>query len=134
MNGVKVPLEHDEARRLSLQVRGHVSQWPELAWFFAVPNGGHRSKTAAAKVKAEGGRPGVPDYLFPVRRGEWVGLALELKRLRGGRVEPEQREWLTHLEGQGWRVEVCRGWSAAWDVLRDYLASDGAQPDEESER
>ena len=130
MNGVQVPLEHDEARRLMLQVRGHETQWPELAWFFAVPNGGHRSKRTAAAMKAEGAKPGVPDYLFPVARPGAVGLAIELKRLKGGRLEPEQKQWLDALAEQGWQVAVCRGWEQAWDVLRDYLASDAANDEE----
>lgn len=103
-------------------VRGAEAEYPELAWFAAIPNGGKRSRKTAGDLKAEGVRPGVPDYLWPVARGGHVGLAIELKRLHGGRVEPEQRAWLAHLQGQGWCAEVCRGWEAAWDAVRDYLA------------
>lgn len=109
-------------------VAGALPTWPELALLYAVPNGGKRSRKTAADLKAEGVKPGVPDYCLPVPRGGHHGLYLELKRLRGGRVEPEQREWLAALVANGYRAEVARGWEQAWAVLRDYLAGDGARP------
>lgn len=124
--------EHLEAVTLMRAVRQAEPRWPELRLFFAVPNGGHRSKAAAGKAKAEGVRRGVPDYLFPVRRAEHVGLAIELKRERDGRTSPEQRTWLADLREQGWRAEVCHGWASAWDCLRDYLASDGPNVEDET--
>lgn len=119
--------EHTHAALLMRAVRGAEAQWPELRWFAAVPNGGHRSRRTASALKAEGVRPGVPDYLFPVRRGEHVGLAIELKTATG-RPSPEQRAWLAHLEAEGWRAVLCRGWEPAWAVVRDYLASEPPEP------
>lgn len=124
--------EHLEATLLMRAVVGAESDWPELALFFAVPNGGYRSRRTAGRLKAEGVRRGVPDYLFPVPRGGFNGLAIELKT-RTGRPSPEQRVWLAALRDHGWQAEVCRGWEHAWAVVRDYLASDGAANDEVSE-
>lgn len=121
--------EHVEAVMLMRAVRGAEDTWPELRFFASVPNGGHRSKRVAGQMKAEGVRRGVPDYLFPIQRGGFVGLAIELKT-SSGRPSPEQREWLAELARQGWRAELCRGWEQAWDVLRDYLAADGAANDD----
>lgn len=122
------PSEHSEAVQLMHLVRLHEPQHPDLRWLFAVPNGGHRSKVAAGKLKAEGVKPGVPDYLLPVPRPQWhtvtdayAGLAIELKRTRGGSTSAEQREWLAMLEDQGWRVAVCKGHRHAWGVICDYL-------------
>lgn len=117
--------EHAEAAMFMRAVRGAEGDWPELRWLFAVPNGGHRAKRTAAAMKAEGAKAGVPDYLLPVQRGEHVGLAIELKRTDGGRVSPEQREWLAHLASAGWHTAVAHGWEAAFDVVRDYMAGDG---------
>ncbi|KAF1045629.1 VRR-NUC domain-containing protein [Xylophilus sp.] len=122
--------EHIEAVLLMRAVTGAEIEWPELRWFFAVPNGGHRSKRVAAEMKAEGVRAGVSDYLFPVQRGGFVGLAIELKRIDGGRTSKEQRDFIAHLRSQGWRAEVCRGWEQAWAVLRDYLVADGCEMEE----
>lgn len=116
--------EHVEATMFMRAVRGAETDWPELRWLFAVPNGGWRAKRTAAAMKAEGAKPGVPDYLLPVQRGGYVGLAIELKTATG-RVRPEQREWLALLAQQGWHTAVARGWEAAWAVTRDYMAGDG---------
>lgn len=113
--------EHAEAVALMRLVKMHEQRWPELRWLFHVPNGGARSKAAGGKLKAEGVKRGVPDYLFPVRRMDFVGLAIELKA-NGGRLEPEQREWGELLCRQGWRATVCYGAEEAWAVIRQYLS------------
>lgn len=125
------PLEHSEAVMLMRAVRGAEGTWPELRLMYAIPNGGVRAKGAAIKLKAEGVKPGVPDYCLPVARGGFHGLYIELKRVSGGRVEAEQREWLAELARQGYCTAVARGWEQAWDVLRDYLAADGAANDDD---
>lgn len=53
---------------------------PELAMLLAIPNGGHRSKATAGRLKAEGVRAGVPDVALPVARAPHGGLWIELKR------------------------------------------------------
>jgi VRR-NUC domain. len=112
-------------------VRGAEGDWPRLRWLFAVPNGGWRAKRTAAAMKAEGAQAGVPDYLLPVGRGGYAGLAIELKTATG-RVRPEQRAWLAHLESQGWQTAVARGWEQAWDVVRDYMALEPRQTAQEA--
>ncbi|MGL4440590.1 MAG: VRR-NUC domain-containing protein [Bosea sp. (in: a-proteobacteria)] len=119
-----MPTEHVEALRLMELVRLHEPQHPALRWLFAVPNGGKRSKITAVKLKAEGVKPGVPDYLMPIpaTHGGFVGLAIELKRTRGGATSQEQIEWLEMLRVCGWRVAVCKGHRQAWSVICEYLA------------
>lgn len=118
--------EHVEAVNFMRAVRlAERTTQPELRWLFAVPNGGDRNVIVAAKMKAEGQRPGVPDYVFPVKRGPHPGLVIELKSMTGS-ASREQKAWIEHFRSQGWRVEVCRGWACAWDVVQDYLKGDGA--------
>lgn len=128
---MKTPLEHVEAVMLMRAVRGAEQAWPELRLMYAIPNGSKRSKKTGADLKAEGVKAGVPDYCLPVPRGSYAGLYLELKRLAGGRVSPEQRDWLAALSEQGYRTEVAKGWEQAFAVLKDYLASEGAANDNE---
>jgi hypothetical protein len=116
----RIDREHLEAKTLMNRVRIEERRRPELQRFFHVPNGGARGKAAAGKLKAEGVRPGVPDYLLPVPRVGFVGLAIELKA-KGGTASSEQKDWLAHLEAVGWRVAVCVGWEAAWQALDGYL-------------
>jgi len=69
---------------------------------FAIPNGGKRDMRTAAKLKAEGVVPGVPDLFIPA----W-NLWVEMKTLRG-RVTPRQRDMIKHLLECGHKVEVIR--------------------------
>lgn len=63
---------------------------PAGAKFSHIPNGGHRTKAAAGKLRAEGVRPGVPDVLILVPD---VGtIWVELKN-SAGRLSPHQEEW-----------------------------------------
>jgi hypothetical protein len=114
------PTEHAEAVRLMQMVRVHESRFPALKLLFAVPNGGDRNKIVAAKMKAEGVKPGVPDYVLTFPAQEFHGLAIELKS-RTGYASREQKDWIEALRANGYRAEVCRGWEQAWAVLCDYL-------------
>ena len=88
---------------------------------FAIPNGERRDKLTAARLKAQGVRSGVPDLCLPVAAGCWHGLFIELKRADGGRVAPEQVQWLAALDAQGYLAVVCRGFDEARLVLSFYL-------------
>lgn len=108
---------------------------PGLRLIFAIPNGtffNSRSPLAAAKyaakLKAEGVKPGVPDLCLPVARGEYHGLYLEMKRpatpraKRGVLSEP-QKQWLQDLEAQGYRAIVAEGSEEAIKALTEYMQS-----------
>lgn len=91
----------------------HEVQREFIKWFrqtfvgvriFAIPNGGHRSKTQAMKLKAEGVSKGVPDLFCPA-----LYLWIEMKREHGGIVAPEQRDWLNYLNELGYTAIVARG-------------------------
>lgn len=109
-------------------------KYPELAWLYAVPNGGLRSKAVAGKLKAQGVKSGVPDIQLDVARQGFHGLRIELKvpevkavpgitkRKAPGRTSVEQDAWLEQLRSQGYRAEVAYGWSDAMEILVDYLS------------
>ena len=125
---IPAPLEDEEQATLLSWCRMNLWRWPELDLIFHIPNGGARSKTEAARFKAEGVKAGVPDLFLPVPRDTFHGLFIELKRLRGGRVSDEQKTWIAALQAQGYRVEVCKGWKSAADVIRDYLGPGRKEP------
>lgn len=79
------------------------------------------NRTEAAKLKGEGVRAGVPDLCLPVSRGGYHGLYIELKRISGGRVSPEQRKWLESLRQEGYMAVVCHGWDEARHTIESYL-------------
>jgi hypothetical protein len=107
---------------------------------FAIPNGGKRSLKTAIRLKKTGVKRGVPDLCFPfpmpvttldyTRRktglvcysgNMYPGLFIEMKRTRGGSVSQEQKNWIDTLKTRGYRVEVCKGFMEAKDVMLDYF-------------
>ena len=103
-------------------VRWFRLEFPEYAsLLMAIPNGGRRDYVAAAKLKAEGVVPGVPDLFLAVPSGGWHGLWVEMKNGKAGEVSPAQREMHEKLRAQGYAVDVCRTFEDFVMTLRDYL-------------
>jgi hypothetical protein len=99
---------------------GLTGRHPELALLYAVPNGGHRLKGAAAKAKAEGVLEGVPDLVLPVPRYPFHGLYVEVKR--PGELPREcQRVILHELIAQGYCSLVAEGTQEIVDSLLGYV-------------
>lgn len=94
---------------------------PELELMYHIPNGGSRNKIEAARLKAQGVKPGVPDICLPVPRGKYHGLYIELKRVKGGRISSDQTVWLERLMQQGYAVAICLGWDDARNIIIKYL-------------
>lgn len=117
----KTPTEGEEQATLFHWCDMVKGKYPELQLLFHIPNGGERRKSEAARMKAEGVKPGVPDLFLPVARVNYHGLFIEMKRRKGGRVSDEQREWIGNLLANGYAVEVCRGWEEAKDAIENYL-------------
>ena len=121
-----LPTEGEEQARLFSWCRMMARQYPELELLFHIPNGGSRNKAEAGRFKAEGVKAGVPDLFLPVARGGCHGLFIEMKRLDGGRVRPEQKAWMDKLREQGFDAVVCRGWEGASEALLRYLSAGGS--------
>lgn len=72
---------------------------------YAIPNGGHRSKAVAGKLKAEGVRKGILDLCLPIARHGFHGLYMELK-ISPNKPTVEQLAWIDALTVQGYFVTV----------------------------
>jgi hypothetical protein len=83
---------------------------------FSVPNGGHRHPAVAAKLKATGVSSGVPDLFIPAWR-----LWLEMKRIKGGSVSAEQKDWMAYLESVGFSCIVGKGAEDAKGKLQAFF-------------
>jgi len=113
--------EREQARLVRWSHRRDVRELaPTLAWLYHTPNGGQRTGFAGAQMTALGVKRGVPDLMLPLRSGPWSGLAIEMKTATG-RLSPDQRAWLSHLDGQGWSTVVARSADAARDAIAAYL-------------
>lgn len=101
----------------------HLEQVQTVAWFrktfpdvriFAIPNGEHRSRSAGARLKAEGVSAGVPDLFVP----SW-SLWVEMKVVKG-KLSPAQRDWIGYLERIGHHVLVCYGFEDAKEQVNRF--------------
>jgi len=116
-----IPSEHEEQKAVIEWVLWNQNKYPELRLLFAVPNGGHRNKIVAAKLKAEGVKPGVPDLILPVARCEYHGLAIEMKRRKGWSLSNDQEWWIHSLNEQKYKAIICKGADEAIKALTEYL-------------
>lgn len=83
--------------------------YPEYArLLMAIPNGGYRTRTTAALMKAEGQQAGVPDLLLAISRRGYHGLWIEMKNGKAGRVSDNQKEMIALLREHGYACAVCR--------------------------
>ena len=112
--------EHQAQTAMFKTIKMLEVQRPELALLFAIPNGGHRAKLTAIKLKAEGVKAGILDTCLPVARGGYHGLFLEMK-VGYNKCTPEQKWWIEQLGAQGYHCTVCWEWTKAIETLIDYL-------------
>ena len=115
------PTEDEEQIALFEWAAAMTGKWPELRWLYHVPNGGSRNAAEAGKFKAMGVKSGVPDVALDTARGGFHGLRIEMKRAQSGNPSENQKKWVEHLRAEGYRAEICHGWSAAASVIEEYL-------------
>ena len=101
-----------------------ISGIPDLELLHAIPNGGHRNKATAGRLKAEGVKRGVPDIFLPVPKNGYHGMYIEMKRQKGGKLSVEQKEWCNRLFRNGYKVFVAEGWVEAREAILEYLRDD----------
>lgn len=106
-----IPTEHAEQATFVAWFR---KEYPEIR-IFAVPNGGYRHKKTAQTLSVEGVSKGVPDLYIPA----WH-LWIEMKRTKGGRLSPEQKEWIEYLESIGDTVIIGKGWEDARKKVQEH--------------
>lgn len=98
MRGKAVPTEDQEQRI--------VAQFLDLLGFrwTHCPNEGKRNVVNGARLKASGMKKGCPDILIfdPIPDSEWVGVAIELKRSKGGKLSRSSKNgWMPCRNGDG---------------------------------
>ena len=89
--------------------------------YFHIPNGELRDKSAAAKLKAMGLLPGVPDleFIWP-DDGRIKILFLELKRGRKGKLDDNQMAFGAFVNAIGCYFEVADSIDSAVTILTAY--------------
>ena len=108
-----------------------ISWWRYACRIYGVPecallhiaNEGTRSAARGRLQKKQGVRAGVSDLFLSVPRGTFSGLWIEMKR-KGGRVRPEQREFLGHMQTLGYDGAVCHGFDEARRKIVAYMTQE----------
>jgi hypothetical protein len=91
------------------------AKYPKVL-IFAIPNGEKRSISVATRLKAEGVTRGIPDLYIPS-----CNLWVEMKRVTGGRLSPDQKKIISYLESVGHTVIVGKGAGDASKQVLEFL-------------
>ncbi len=118
--------ESGHARALMCWVQQNIDKYPDLKWLTHIGHGGMKDPITAGNMKAEGLKPGLPDYLLLVKHNGYACLWIELKRPAAngkysGRVTKFQEEWLEQALKCGHKAVVCFGYKDAISVIERYL-------------
>lgn len=89
--------------------------------YLHIPNEGKRSKSYGKRCKRLGLKKGAPDILIFEPRGQFCGLALEMKKDKTCKPTKEQICWLQTLKEKGWRCGIGFGAKDAIDTIEKYL-------------
>lgn len=60
---------------------------------------------------------GIPDLFVP----EW-SLWIEMKRVKGGKLSPDQRDWIRYLQELGNTVYVAYGAEEAMKLIDEFVS------------
>ena len=116
----------DEEHRIQCEcVRWFSLQYPRLhGRLFAVPNGGRRDATTAAKLKAEGVVAGVADLILLKSNRDYGALLIEMKTLKG-RQRDSQKAWKNIVCADSeYKYVVCRSFDDFKREVDDYLKNE----------
>lgn len=116
--------EDTEQINLFNWLRSEEKYQPELHWIFHVPNGGSRNEVEAKKLKAMGVLAGVPDICFPISRGKYRQLWIEMK-FGDNKATPRQMLFLQKMQEQGDFVCICYSAFAAKRAIQCYMELTG---------
>lgn len=118
---LSVPTESEEQQTLFEYCERQIQRYPDLEMLVHIPNEGKRTVSNGARLKREGLRKGYPDIILDVAKNDYYGLRIELKRRKGSKKTPEQKDWIKKLNERGYAAAFCYGWEEAWEFIRAYL-------------
>ncbi|MBU2968736.1 hypothetical protein KO527_05160 [Pseudoalteromonas sp. C2R02] len=114
---------YDQVRIFAYFNRHNKALYERLA---AIPNGGHRAKSTAGKLKAEGQKAGYLDIVLDLAHGGHFGLKLELKRQdkKKATISKLQEASIARLSADGYFAVVAYGAEQAIKIINDYVSKD----------
>ena len=116
-----IPYEEAEQKQIFIWSKMNEKQYPDLELLNGSLSGFRLTPGLRKKSKEQGSKKGYPDIFLPVKNKGFSGLFIELKRIKGGSVSKEQKEFLKRLNDQGFKAVVCKGYKEAVSVIKNYL-------------
>ena len=114
--------KYEEYTEQEYLIEWFAAQYPTISHLLVhVPNGSNVGVRAGARLKKMGLRKGFPDLFLFIPGGGWHGLAIEMKKKKGGRVTPEQQFMLEKLEKSGYKAIVAHGFDEASQAIKAYI-------------
>ena len=91
------------------------------ALYCASEGGMRTSYLQAIKMKRTGYVKGFPDLFIYEPNEDFHGLAIEMKKEKGGVASPEQKSWQEQLRNRGYASYICKGNEEAIKVIDEYF-------------
>jgi hypothetical protein len=101
--------------RIQIAVVKYVNLVAPEAIIFHIPNGGWRGRTEAARFKALGVTPGIPDLCLVLPGGKVAWWEIKAD---GGRISPSQAAMFSRFDESGHEVSVIHSIDEARTALR----------------
>jgi hypothetical protein len=96
------------------------AQYPNLL-YCASAGGVRTSMKQAIKMKRTGYVKGFPDLFIYEPKGQWHGLAIEMKTAKGV-MSQHQKDWQNELIKRGYIAVTCKSFDQAQIIIDEYLA------------
>jgi hypothetical protein len=91
------------------------------ALYCASAGGMWTSDSQRIKMARTGYVKGFPDLFIYEPRGSFFGLAIEMKKEKGGTASPEQKRWQEQLRNRGYCSYICKGSEEAIKQIDEYF-------------
>ena len=111
-----------EANQQEIVVKYLRLAYPD-ALYCASAGGMRTSYLQAIKMKRTGYVKGFPDLFIYEPNQDYHGLAIEMKKEKGGVASPEQKWWQEQLRNRGYASYICKGKDEAIKVIDEYFNS-----------
>jgi len=116
------PTPESESNQQEIVVKYLRLAYPE-ALYCASAGGMRTSYLQAIKMKRTGYVKGFPDLFIYEPNQDYHGLAIEMKKEKGGVASPEQKQWQEQLRNRGYASYICKGNEEAIKVIDEYFTS-----------
>jgi hypothetical protein len=114
------PTPESEANQQEIVVKYLRLAYPD-ALYCASAGGMWTSDSQRIKMARTGYVKGFPDLFIYEPRGEYHGLAIEMKKVKGSKIEPEQVQWQEQLRNRGYCSYICKGSEEAIKQIDEYF-------------